>query len=312
MSIFQSIILGVLQGIAEFLPISSSGHLKVAQALFGLSEVPLLFDVMLHLATLAAVILYFRKKIARLFVILFRWIVPSGKWKVESGKQEGEVSPSATMASPFSPAPSAGDTPATPPEADLLTGTDELGRKTILAVIVATIVTGAIGVVTSKLIPELPIKVTCVGFLFTACLLIFSSIWAKKHDSKNLEKARGISILQALFIGFMQGVGTLPGVSRSGSTIAGAQLAGVNRTAAGEFSFIVSIPAILGAFVLEAKDLGEVGSQIGALPVFCGCLAAFAWGYLSLSILMKLIRKGKLEWFACYLIPLGILGLIFF
>ena len=311
MTIFQSIILGVLQGIAEFLPISSSGHLKVAQELFGLSEVPLLFDVMLHLATLAAVILYFRKKIARLFVILFRWIVPSGKWKVESGKQEGEVSPS-LQTQAFSATPSAGDTPATPPETDLLTGTDELGRKTIIAVIVATIVTGAIGLVTSKLIPELPLKVTCVGFLFTACLLIFSSIWAKKHDSNNLEEARGISILQALFIGFMQGVGTLPGVSRSGSTIAGAQLAGVNRAAAGEFSFIVSIPAILGAFVLEAKNLGEVGSQIGALPVFCGCLAAFAWGYLSLSILMKLIRKGKLEWFACYLIPLGILGLIFF
>jgi undecaprenyl-diphosphatase len=185
--------------------------------------------------------------------------------------------------------------------------------------IVATIVTGAIGVVTSKLIPELPIKVTCVGFLFTACLLIFSAKWEKGKTARNsavsfesTQETKGISILQALFIGFMQGVGTLPGVSRSGSTIAGAQLAGVNRAAAGEFSFIVSIPAILGAFVLEAKDLGEVGSQIGALPVFCGCLAAFAWGYLSLSILMKLIRKGKLEWFACYLIPLGVAGLILF
>ena len=290
MSIFQAIILGVLQGIAEFLPISSSGHLAVAQRLFGLSDVPLLFDVMLHLATLAAVILYFRKKIARLFVILFRWVIPNGKQKIENGKLEGET--------------------ATPPEVDLLTGTDELGRKTILAVIFATVVTGAIGVVTSKLIPEMPIKVTCAGFLFTACLLIFSARWEKKHD-RPLE-SKGISIRQSLFIGFMQGVGTLPGVSRSGSTIAGAQLAGVNRAAAGEFSFIVSIPAILGAFVLEAKDLGEVSSQIGALPVFCGCLAAFAWGYLSLSILMKLIRKGKLEWFACYLIPLGVAGLILF
>ncbi len=328
MSIFQSIILGLLQGIAEFLPISSSGHLKVAQELFGLSEVPLLFDVMLHLATLAAVILYFRKKIARLFVILFRWVLPckkgdrerpvrgktceTGFERVSAKAMPESVSPSLQPASLSSATPSAGDTPATPPppETDLLTGTDELGRKTILAVIVATVVTGAIGVVTSKLIPEMPIKVTCIGFLFTACLLIFSSLWAKKHD-KQLE-TKGISILQALFIGFMQGVGTLPGVSRSGSTIAGAQLAGVNRAAAGEFSFIVSIPAILGAFVLEAKDLGEVGSQIGALPVFCGCLAAFSWGYLSLSILMKLIRKGKLEWFACYLIPLGVLGLIFF
>ena len=340
MSIFQSIILGVLQGIAEFLPISSSGHLKVAQELFGLSEVPLLFDVMLHLATLAAVILYFRKKIARLFVILFRWILPSGKRKTGNGKMEvergklemenevGKAFPSATMASPFSPTPSPRGIAPKTPEADLLTGTDELGRKTILAVIVATIVTGAIGVVTSKLIPELPIKVTCAGFLFTACLLIFSAKFEKRKSARKSDapfdsaqgtlsqsgevKPKGISILQALFIGFMQGVGTLPGISRSGSTIAGAQLAGVNRAAAGEFSFIVSIPAILGAFVLEAKDLGEVGSQIGVLPVFCGCLAAFAWGYLSLSILMKLIRKGKLEWFACYLIPLGILGLIFF
>jgi undecaprenyl-diphosphatase len=275
MSVFQAIILGVVQGIAEFLPISSSGHLAVAQRLFGLEDVPLLFDVMLHLATLAAVILYFRKKIARLFAILFRK-------KVEID------------------------------ELDLLTGTDTLGRKTILAVIVATIVTGAIGLVTSKLIPELPLKVTCAGFIVTACLLIFSSLWAKKQDSKKSGEPKGISILQALFIGFMQGIGTLPGISRSGSTIAGAQLSGVNRAAAGEFSFIVSIPAILGAFLLEAKDLGEVSSQIGALPVFCGCLASFAWGYLSLSILMKLIRKGKLEWFACYLIPLGILGLIFF
>ncbi|MBR0100983.1 MAG: undecaprenyl-diphosphate phosphatase [Treponema sp.] len=344
MSIFQAIILGVLQGIAEFLPISSSGHLAVAQKLFGLSDVPLLFDVMLHLATLAAVILYFRKKIARLFVILFRWILPGGKRKIENGKLENEegkafpcksksnnifindahkeVGESKINPQEFCLQNSCHDrmSEATPSpkehsslkssETDLLSGNDELGRKTILAVIFATIVTGAMGIVTSKLIPEMPIKVTCAGFLFTACLLIFSSLWAKKHD-KPLE-TKGISIFQALFIGFMQGVGTLPGVSRSGSTIAGAQLAGVNRAAAGEFSFIVSIPAILGAFVLEAKDLGEVGSQIGALPVFCGCLAAFAWGYLSLSILMKLIRRGKLEWFACYLIPLGILGLIFF
>lgn len=286
MSIFQAIILGVLQGIAEFLPISSSGHLAVAQRLFGLSDVPLLFDVMLHLATLAAVILYFRRKIARLFVILFRWV--AGK------ENEGSQ-----------------NSPRTAPEADLLTGTDELGRKTILAVIFATLVTGAIGIVTSKLIPGLPLKVTCLGFLVTAGLLIFSAKFEKRKAAQGMEE-KGISILQALFIGFMQGVGTLPGISRSGSTIAGAQLTGVNRAAAGEFSFIVSIPAILGAFVLEAKDLGEVGSQIGALPVFCGCLAAFAWGYLSLSFLMKLIRKGKLEWFACYLLPLGIAGLILF
>lgn len=285
MSVFQAIILGALQGIAEFLPISSSGHLAVAQNLFGLEEVPLLFDVMLHLATLAAVTLYFRKKIRRLLRIFFRWILRK-------------------------PVDSACSIERASNELDLLTGSESLGRKTILAVIFATVVTGAIGIVTSKFIPEMSIKFTCLGFILTAFLLIFSSQWEKKHS--DIAENKGISIRQSLFIGFMQGIGTLPGISRSGATIAGAQIAGVNRVAAGEFSFVVSIPAVLGAFILEAKDLGEVGAQIGAVPVVCGCLAAFAWGYLSLSFLMRLIRHGRLEYFACYLIPLGILGLAFF
>ena len=304
MSIFEAIILGLIQGIAEFLPISSSGHLALAQKLFGLNDIPLLFDVMLHLATLAAVVLYFRKKIIRLFAIFFRWIL---RKPVEEKKQ-----------TEFS---------VLIQDIDLLTGTETLGRKTILAVIFASLVTGIIGIFTSKIIPDMPLKVTCAGFLVTASLLIFSSIWEKKHektiidrqpanhDSKNtnisgLLNENGISIPQSLFIGFMQGIGTLPGISRSGSTIAGAQFTGVNRSAAGEFSFIVSIPAILGAFLLEAKDLGQVSSEIGILPLIFGCLSAFAWGFLSLSFLMRLIRRGKLEFFACYLIPLGIAGLI--
>ena len=109
----------------------------------------------------------------------------------------------------------------------------------------------------------------------------------------------------------MQGFGTLPGISRSGTTIAGALFGGVNRSLAGEFSFIVSIPAILGAFILELKDLGEMSSSIGAAPIIAGCIASFAVGYFSLSVLMKIIKKGKLQWFAAYLIPVGILGLIF-
>lgn len=280
MSILQSILLGILQGIAEFLPISSSGHLKLAQVLFELKEVPLLYDVILHLATLLAVLLYFRVKIARLFVCLFRWIFK---------KNENRITD----------------------ETDLLSGSDALGRKTIIAVICTTFVTGAIGVVTSKLIPDMPLSYSCAGFLVTALLLIFSGIKERKA-SMTEQKKEGVSIFQALFIGLMQGIGTLPGISRSGSTIAGAEFAGVDRASAGEFSFIVSIPAILGAFILEAKDLSKIGSSVGVFTVVAGFIAAFIAGYLSLSLLMKLIRKGKLEWFATYLIPLGIFGLIFF
>lgn len=283
MTVIQGILLGILQGIAEFLPISSSGHLAVVQKLFGLEEVPLLFDIMLHLATLLAVVLYFRKKIWTLLCVFGRLIARR-------------------------PAPK------TVNEDDLLCGTEARGRMTILAVIITTVVTGAIGVFTSKLIPDMPVKVTCAGFIVTAILLVVSSIIERRNSSavkNSAEKNDGIKWYQAIVIGVMQGIGTLPGISRSGSTIAGSQLCGVNRAAAGEYSFIVSIPAILGAFLLELKDFAEVGSTVGAAPVIAGCAAAFAWGYISLAVLMKIIRKGKLEWFACYLIPAGILGLLF-
>ena len=118
--------------------------------------------------------------------------------------------------------------------------------------------------------------------------------------------------MQAAVIGLMQGLGTLPGISRSGSTIAGALFGGLDRAAAGEYSFIVSIPAILGAFVLEVKDLDKVGTALGIVPVIAGSAAAFVSGYIALSFLMKIIKRGRLEWFAFYLIPLGIAGLLFF
>lgn len=283
MTVIQGILLGILQGIAEFLPISSSGHLAVVQKLFGLEEVPLLFDIMLHLATLLAVVLYFRKKIWTLLCVFGRLIARR-------------------------PAPKAVN------KDDLLCGTESRGRMTILAVIITTFITGAIGVFTSKLIPDMPVKVTCAGFIVTAILLVVSSIIERRNSSavkNSAEKNDGIKWYQAIVIGVMQGIGTLPGISRSGSTIAGSQLCGVNRAAAGEYSFIVSIPAILGAFLLELKDFAEVGSTVGAAPVIAGCAAAFAWGYISLAVLMKIIRRGKLEWFACYLIPAGILGLLF-
>ena len=286
MTVFQGILLGILQGVAEFLPISSSGHLAVAQNLFNLDEVPLLFDVFLHLATLFAVCLYFWRKIARLFCILGRWIV-------RRAQPDSFVKPE-----------------------DSLSGTDKAGRRTIIAVIITTFITAAIGIVTSKKMPELSIKSTCAGFLVTAVLLIVSNLRRQRNEklaaaSESANEPKGISLFQSVVIGVMQGLGTLPGISRSGSTIAGALYSGVDAKAAGDFSFIVSIPAILGAFLLELKDLGEVSSTIGAAPVIAGCAAAFATGYIALTFLMKIIRRGKLHWFAAYLIPVGLLGLLF-
>ena len=292
MSILQSVLLGLLQGLAEFLPVSSSGHLALVHHLFGLENVPLLYDVFLHLATLIAVIVFFRKKIWKLLCIFFRWIL-------RRPAPENEI----------------------PDSTDILAGTEKSGRKTILAIIAATFVTGVIGIFTGKVIGELSIKVTCALFLVTAFFLMLSGIIEKRRFSraqKNIntesenEAEKGISFFQGLFIGFMQGLGTFPGISRSGSTIAGALISGVERTSAGEFSFILSIPAILGAFILEIKDLNTLQTTIGILPVITGSAAAFISGYFFLSCLMKLIKKGRLEWFAVYLIPLGIAGLLLF
>ena len=285
MTIIESIILGLIQGLTEFLPVSSSGHLDVAQKLFGLSNVPLLFDVFLHIGTLCAVILFFRKKIWSLLKIFGRWI--------------------ARRPAPIENRSSAPD--------DGLTGTEELGRKTIVAVIIATFITGCLGLVSNKLIPDLNVKFIFGGFLFTAVLLVTSSIVEKRKTAHAVKtgSVRGISVAQSIIIGIAQGIGTLPGVSRSGSTISAALYSGVGRSDAGEFSFIVSIPAILGAFILELREVGNVSSSIGLFPVIVGCCTAFVSGYFALAMLMKLIRKGKLEYFAWYLIPAGILGLLF-
>lgn len=275
MSMIQGIVLGVFQGIAEFLPISSSGHLAVLQHLFGLEDVPLLFDVFLHLATLLSVVLFFRKKIWELLCSFVRIFVPAknlDEVQIENQKEN---------------------------------------KKYILAIILATIVTGIMGVISSKFVENVPVKFICAGFIVTAVFLVLSSVVEKKSGTISGDEKNSVTWIQSLIIGFAQGVGTLPGISRSGSTISGALFCGVPRSRAGEFSFIVSIPAILGAFILEAKDLGEVASSIGFDVVIGGCAAAFASGYLSLTWLMKLIKKGRLEWFACYLVPAGVLGMIF-
>ena len=283
MTVLQGFLLGILQGVAEFLPISSSGHLALAQSLFGLEDVPLMYDIFLHMATILAVTIYFWPKIWALLKCFARWIT-----KKQKSDNQVEIS-----------------------ENDLLCPTDKIGQKTIIAIILTTAITGTFGIFTSKLIPDLSVKFVCGGFLVTSALLIISSIMEKRQSAKGPNEFTGISIKQSIIIGIMQGFGTLPGISRSGSTIAGALFGGVNRSLAGEFSFIVSIPAILGAFILELKDLGDMSSSIGAAPIIAGCIASFAVGYFSLPVLMKIIKKGKLQWFAAYLIPVGILGLLF-
>ena len=280
MTILQSIFLGILQGVAEFLPVSSSGHLAVARKLFGLEEVPLLFDVILHLATLLAVCIFFRKKIFSLLCIFARVIFPKKNLSEEEVSVQTE------------------------------------GRRYIVAIIAATVVTGAIGIFTSKIISNANLKLVCSGFIITADFLVLSSLYEKYHKKKDeaateseaVEKAPGL--IQSLIIGFAQGIGTLPGISRSGSTLTCALLIGNDKKQALDFSFLMSIPIILASAIYESFKLFNSQITINWTSILTVMISSFIFGILSIKIMLKLVNKNKLFYFSFYLIALSLLVLL--
>lgn len=264
MNILEAIFLGAIQGIAEFLPISSSGHLALAEHFLDLGATPLLFDILLHVATLASVCIVFRKRIAELFCVLVRWIARKSR------------------------------------------DTDKGDLSIILALVVATGCTGIIGFAIKDYVENLsPFWISCC-LVVTGVILFVSG----RYQPKKAVAVPGL--VQGIIIGCAQGIGVTPGISRSGSTIAASLLSGVDRKAAGEFSFLLSIPAIVAAFILELKDADTLTGTVSALPLAAGMITAFAVGYFSLRFLLGLINRGKLAWFAFYLVPAGTALAIYF
>ncbi len=265
MSLWQSVFLGILQGVSEFIPISSSGHLVVARALMGLElgEIPLLYDVILHIATLLVVVIFFRQRVLKILAAVVRWVTRR------------------------------------------TTTDDAVDLKLAWLVLVATVITVVIGLSIRQLDLHLYPAVVAVSFLVTAVLLILA------HFAGGTLDYNGIGIRHALIVGAVQGVAVIPGISRSGSTIWAALSSGISREKAGEFSFLLSIPAILGALVLELRHFGELGTVVSPLIMAAGFVSSLVFGFLSLSLLVMLIRGGKLWVFSIYLIPLGIAALIY-
>ena len=150
-----------------------------------------------------------------------------------------------------------------------------------------------------------PFLISCC-FVITGIFLFVSG----RHVSVRTTAVPGV--VQGLVIGLAQGIGVIPGISRSGSTISASLFAGLDRKTAGEFSFLLSIPAILAAFILELKSADTLGSHVPVAALAAGMLTAFAVGYLSLKFLLGLIQRGKLGWFAVYLIPAGIALAVYF
>lgn len=268
MNIFQTILLGIIQGLTEFLPVSSSGHLVIFQNLLGFKAPELLLDTSLHLGTLLAVCIYFRSDLVKMFL---------GTWEFL-----------------FRRRPSGADDKTYRPHAALTWW-----------VLVGTVPTGLIGVFFMHPLENLfgSVSVVAVMLLATGTIVGLTKFYPGKAG-----KGRSLGYLTSVAIGVAQGVAIIPGISRSGSTIACGLSLGLEREMAGRFSFLLSIPAILGAVVLELKD-GHL-SGVGLFPLFCGFFSSALVGLLALKVLMGMVRKGHLSYFAPYCWALGLLVLL--
>jgi undecaprenyl-diphosphatase len=256
----EAIVLAVIQGLTEFLPVSSSGHLVMAQHWFGqFSETNLLYDVMLHMATVTAILLYFWQDLLTL-----------GKgyvgWPTESGS--------------------------------MFQGCE---RQTIHYVLLASVPTAIMGLGVKSIgfatlaTPSL----VAVMFLVTGVIL-----WVARGGSQ-VRTAREMSPWDALLIGLIQGIAVLPGISRSGSTIAGGIVLGLDRELAARFSLLISIPAIVGATLLELmKVFGQAHDSVGIYVLGMGVAALV--GYWSIGVILRLVRHNHFYLFSYYLWPLGL------
>ena len=272
MSFFDAILLGIVQGLAEFLPISSSGHLSVFQHFFGMTQDAaenLFFDVLLHLGTLAAVFVAYWGEIKSL---ILEGLTMVGLRKLPRGQKP-----------------------------------DRLSRRMILFIIIATL----------PLLVVLPVKDLVDGlysntifigcaFLITGTLLFLSDRMTR--GNKDLKSA---TVVDVLLVGCAQAIAVVPGLSRSGSTIAAGLSRGFGREFAVKFSFLLSIPAVLGANVLSLIDAIQSGVDWSLMPMYlAGVATAAVSGYLAICLLKYITRKGSFGGFCYYCWGAGLVTLI--
>ena len=264
MSIIEAIILGLIQGLTEFLPVSSSGHLFLGQTLLGIeSEEPLLFTIVVHFATALSTVVVFRKDIANIVIDLFKF-----------KKNEG---------SNFS----------------LL-----IVISMIPAVIVGLKLEEAIDSITQPENQNLGLVVVGSCLLFTAGLLFFS------HKKTQGDQAVGFK--HAIIVGIAQAIATLPGVSRSGATIATGLITGLTRENAARFSFLMVVPLIFGVMAKKGLDIYKGDAVIGdtnTLALFAGFLAAFIAGWAACTWMINIVKKAKLSYFALYCLIVGLISI---
>ncbi len=261
---FEALILGLVQGLTEFLPVSSSGHLAIGKALLGVEPTEdLVFEVTVHAATVLATIVVFRREIWRLLRGLFRFA-----WNDE---------------------------------------TDYIAK-----LCVSMIPVFVVGVFFKDRVEALFGSLLVVGLalIVTAMLLFFSDL-PRREKAEAPAARNGISFLQAFIVGVGQAFAVVPGLSRSGTTIATGLLSGVRRSEMAMFSFLMVLVPILGESFLDLVDGSVAASSVGALPLLVGFVAAFLSGLFACKAMVALVRRAQLKWFALYCALAGLLVLIF-
>ena len=264
MSVFQSLLLGLIQGLGEFLPISSSGHLLLARLFLGIqTDSPALkmLDILLHVGTLIPVIIVFWKEWVNMILHPIR-------------------------------------------------------NKALSLLIVASIPTLFVYLLAKKTIVISDMEGFAVfdsgwflgsSFIISALFLLLCDLFAKRSAGR---PGASIGYLHAIVMGLFQGIGMIPGVSRSGSTILGGVSTGLDKNTAARFSFMMSAPAILGSLLMEGKEAieKEYIKELSLFPALVGVIVAAAVGYLAIRFMLKAITRTPLSWFALYL---GIIGITF-
>jgi undecaprenyl-diphosphatase len=274
MNYTEAIILGIIQGLTEFLPVSSSGHLVLFQQLFGLKEAELFFDVCVHLGTLLAVIVVFHREIRNIIAALWRLISLAGQ--KETILQQIDSDPDLKMA---------------------------------LLIVIGSIPTAVLGLAFHGIADQLFSSSFFTGLmLMVTGLLLWLTRRAKPGDRGT--DIEGFSRTKALIIGMVQGLAIIPGISRSGSTISTGLLLGIRREVAARYSFLLSIPAIIGAGLLSLKE-GLSQTDLAIQISLLGAIIAAFVGYWALKSLLHVVRNGRLHLFAPYCWLAGILAIVF-
>ena len=274
MTLLEAILLGILQGLTEFLPISSSGHLVLAQTFLGLKEPLVFFDVMLHVGTLAAVLVVYREAIGKLVTGGVSTLADTQFWRK----------------------PSAGFNAST-----------EL--KFIWLILLGSIPTGVIAVLFKTELESFfdEVRLVSIMLILTGVILQLPRLRSQDADSSDASTEK-LKTWHAPLIGIAQGCAITPGISRSGTTISLALFLGIPAKTAAEYSFLLSIPAILGAVALKIRDVED--TTIPLYIVGAGMLAAFIVGYIALRLLLVVLNRGKFSLFSYYCIALGLVSLL--